>query len=510
MKILLLSSFFLMNVLNSSAQCTGPANDCDGDGILNTADLDDDNDGIPDITECSPVINTAEFNGSFGSILNTARDLDVTPAGGSYIFGGTGINSLNPAGTYVVTSYSWCNNIHSTEQHWQNLYGHTTGTGDDSYLAVNSFSAQAIFYQQDLTLSANSDYTVSLWAINAITDPSYTGTLPNLEVRMRRLTDNQVVAAFSTGEILPTQLPVGSNVLPSNWRRAAGDFNSGGVTSFRLEVLNISLGGNDNDFAIDDISVRRLNCYDTDADAIFDYFDLDSDNDNCPDAIEGSANFTQADLNSNGSLAGAVNTDGIPLSAGPGQGSGTAYNATVTAVECAVVPVQLFSFRAKEINCGVELAWQTGIETNAAFFDIELSTDGRNFFNVHRTPATGSYSAYRYLFKNINFTAGHFRIKAVDIDNGLSYSSNIFSNSTCKANTYIYPNPARKLVYIKGLENTDNIIEIFDLAGKLYHTQNASNGTSMLDIGFLNTGSYQLRITPLKGTSRVYTLMKLP
>ena len=42
-------SFFY---ITSIAQCPGTANDCDGDGIINAVDLDDDNDGILDATEC--------------------------------------------------------------------------------------------------------------------------------------------------------------------------------------------------------------------------------------------------------------------------------------------------------------------------------------------------------------------------------------------------------------------------------------------------------------------------
>ena len=49
----------LFTSANLQAQCadTSPTGDCDGDGIVNSIDQDDDNDGIPDVAEylCPPI-----------------------------------------------------------------------------------------------------------------------------------------------------------------------------------------------------------------------------------------------------------------------------------------------------------------------------------------------------------------------------------------------------------------------------------------------------------------------
>src|SRR5690606_9278222 len=68
---------------------------------------------------------------------------------------------------------------------------------------------------------------------------------------------------------------------------------------------------------------------DTDGDGIPDYLDLDSDGDGCPDAIEGDGNITPSMLNPNGSIAGPVDANGIPLAAAGGQGPGSAYNPNI-------------------------------------------------------------------------------------------------------------------------------------------------------------------------------------
>ncbi|MCH5599002.1 hypothetical protein [Niabella ginsengisoli] len=57
------SFLFLVN-----AQCGPTPNDCDGDGVLNAVDVDDDNDGIPDVDECN---TTSIFaNGDFSQGTN--------------------------------------------------------------------------------------------------------------------------------------------------------------------------------------------------------------------------------------------------------------------------------------------------------------------------------------------------------------------------------------------------------------------------------------------------------
>ena len=49
--------FWVLTIPSVLAQ-TGPSDDYDGDGIINSQDLDDDNDGISDIEECYPANTT--------------------------------------------------------------------------------------------------------------------------------------------------------------------------------------------------------------------------------------------------------------------------------------------------------------------------------------------------------------------------------------------------------------------------------------------------------------------
>lgn len=60
-------------------------------------------------------------------------------------------------------------------------------------------------------------------------------------------------------------------------------------------------------------------CPDTDGDGIADYLDLDADNDSCPDALEGDADFAFNDIEGDGSLGTDVDANGVPNIAAGGQ-----------------------------------------------------------------------------------------------------------------------------------------------------------------------------------------------
>lgn len=64
---------------------------------------------------------------------------------------------------------------------------------------------------------------------------------------------------------------------------------------------------------------------DDDMDGIPNYFDLDSDGDGCPDAVEGDGNITE-DMVKDGVIKGEVDKNGIPVAANGGQGAGSAYD----------------------------------------------------------------------------------------------------------------------------------------------------------------------------------------
>lgn len=126
--------------------------------------------------------------------------------------------------------------------------------------------------------------------------------------------------------------------------------NSGNLVLGFIDSTPDSNSSGDN-FALGDISLTT--CADTDGDLKLDMFDLDSDDDGCPDAIEGDENVVQAQLNPDGSINiaanGGVDANGVPnlvnnggaadIGGDQGQGPGSAYNAAVNPCYCYKLPL---------------------------------------------------------------------------------------------------------------------------------------------------------------------------
>ncbi|MEM9887929.1 MAG: DUF11 domain-containing protein [Bacteroidota bacterium] len=74
---------------------------------------------------------------------------------------------------------------------------------------------------------------------------------------------------------------------------------------------------------------------DTDMDLTVDAFDTDSDDDDCPDAVEGDGSITFANLDIDNRITGGISNTGIPLLAGSGQGIGTSIDANLLSPLCA-------------------------------------------------------------------------------------------------------------------------------------------------------------------------------
>jgi hypothetical protein len=74
---------------------------------------------------------------------------------------------------------------------------------------------------------------------------------------------------------------------------------------------------------------------DTDSDGTPDHLDTDSDNDGCSDAVEGGANFSSANTDANDMLTGSVDANGVPtIASNSGQSVGSSQNAGVQDPDC--------------------------------------------------------------------------------------------------------------------------------------------------------------------------------
>ena len=137
------------------------------------------------------------------------------------------------------------------------------------------------------------------------------------------------------------------------------------------------------------------------------------------------------------------------------------------------LPVELLNFNAKKLNDKVQLSWSTASEMNSDYFEVERSTDEKNFVPVALVKAAGNSNVplsyempdtFPLLGKN------YYRLKEVDYNGSTTYSDVCLIQFDKKnQNTFIiYPNPSTSLINIHSSENNLDVksLRIYDLNGK--------------------------------------------
>lgn len=277
--------------------------DTDGDGITDNIDIDDDNDGIPDLWEqefclrsSTKVLSTYTFlNETFGQGPTKGQiNVNIPGAQTGYVYqdgGPSGTETLED-GRYVVTHRittkpfipNHPQNIHG-DQAWYDGEDHT-GDLHGRMAVFNADVNPGVFYETAIQgVIPNVPTTYSFWALNIMRQGNFGGSrLPKIKVEFVNTANNVVVHSFSTGDITRC-LDASNNCEQSQWIQFSTQVDLGNVTNFIIRFKNEAAGGGGNDLALDDIVITQKYC-DTDADGIPDIYDLDSDNDGISDAEE--------------------------------------------------------------------------------------------------------------------------------------------------------------------------------------------------------------------------------
>lgn len=284
-----LAVFLILFFGNLSAQ-TAPTDDYDGDGVVNQTDLDDDNDGIPDTLE--------QGTGVFNTVVNP---------------------------TFNSNTNNW-----SLVAGWSNYANALTGRYDGVSPAVSASQSNVVFKN---SCTSNPIYVLKVKTENyvanmgAITTKSmemgaYLGGVRLFGISNPANSNNPTITRDPAANSIITEFRVNGGLLGPSSPRLIGlsayydlqiVFNAAALPETgKIEFKYSSTG---DDIFIDDVYYYINTCLDTDADGLADKFDLDSDGDGCPDAIEGGADFATPHL---------VN------SSIPGGNSGASYNGTST------------------------------------------------------------------------------------------------------------------------------------------------------------------------------------
>ncbi|WP_396602794.1 LamG-like jellyroll fold domain-containing protein [Algibacter sp. R77976] len=311
--------------------------DTDGDGISDVCDLDNDNDGILDTEECF------NYTGSIGIYSNN---------NGSFIFPG-GSDDLRD-GTYIATNngQSVGDDPATNGSNFASAYGLNTAflaTGMDQD-SLGTAIANNDYVQWSFTTGTFTDYAfIDSFEYSFWTDLSDNVIAGNFTYAIYISDDNFVTSKelFSPrqyGDLTDASTSLKSGPYDHGSRRLnvietinpnAYKLDPDTLYSLRLYVYNDSDA--DGEIVMDDNRINVVRYCDTDADTVPDYLDTDSDNDGCPDAIEGDAGLQLTDLNPDGSINATVNDNGIPIATNVGTvGTGTTGQDDVSSTDYAI------------------------------------------------------------------------------------------------------------------------------------------------------------------------------
>lgn len=399
-KLISLSILLGTTIFSQIGAQYAPTDDLDGDGIINSIDLDDDNDGIPDCVEKQ--LDNVTINSLFHLVGSSTTGT---------VAGGDNILRLTDGVTKQQAGAAWSRYQVNLAQPFTvtfNAYLGTNNGGADGIAMVfhNDSSALNAVGAAGLAMGAGNIKNGIALELDTFRNGSGSGDISDdhgaiFDTDARTFVSGSNTVSGGTGYILSSARRFAANQIfgpalnleDGNWHTVVitwdpttrtisytvdgflgGTYtHSGTLDNFCSTYFNIpetqknklvwfgytaSTGDFLNEQKIrltDTCNNYELFHIDTDGDGILDYLDWDSDGDGCPDSIEGGGNILFSDLNTNTSISGGVNTQGIPLKVGTGQTRGTSIDATVTADECKSC------LRLPKLNAGVKMPTQHGI-----------------------------------------------------------------------------------------------------------------------------------------------------
>lgn len=166
-----------------------------------------------------------------------------------------------------------------------------------------------------------------------------------------------------------------------------------------------------------------------------------------------------------------------------------------------LLPIELAYFRAKGEDQQVYLEWQTEVEINNAFFEIEHSQNGKDFKAIAYLEGAGtSVRAQKYQFQHKAPVQGinYYRLKQTDFDGAFSYSAieTVKHQTLSNPSVKVYPNPvSERFTITHNSEEEISEIKLYSVLGQQLVGRWMEAQTSYALPGNLAAGQYVLKVT---------------
>lgn len=170
-----------------------------------------------------------------------------------------------------------------------------------------------------------------------------------------------------------------------------------------------------------------------------------------------------------------------------------------------VAPVTLHSFDATQLSATeAQVIWETEMEYESDYFEVERSADGQIFHKIGRVKAAGSSnSLVSYSFVDHSPFLGDnlYRLKMIDVDGSYEYTNIEVVNFTSDSDFSVayYPNPVQDVVTVSASQDlTGYTLTVKDIAGRTIMTMDCSDRLQV-ETGDFRPGTYAFVLSNRNG-----------
>jgi len=164
------------------------------------------------------------------------------------------------------------------------------------------------------------------------------------------------------------------------------------------------------------------------------------------------------------------------------------------------LPLKFMNYQLRISNDKqVENIWSTSNEINVSHFNIQRSSNGKDFITIGKVKANNnSNNEYSFIDNNAVDGKSYYRVIAVDKDGKTTLSETKLLSINSKLSTInIYPNPATSNVNIE-CENAKQLF-VIDCLGKTIFQSNFSGKQLIIDTKKFVRGIYNVQIKTIDG-----------
>lgn len=229
---------------------------------------------------------------------------------------------------------------------------------------------------------------------------------------------------------------------------------------------------------------------------------------------------------SSGDVFGQLGRDGLNTTTNELVKNNVTSFATFTLSEFTEpLPVTLTAFNAKRVGNNAELNWETATETNNKGFEVQVSSNGRDFRTLAFIESQGTNSnrllKYRFVDTEPNKSGTlYYRLRQIDVDGKATFSPvRVLNYNTAANKTGVqlaaYPNPfnTEMNVELSGIEAGPARLRLVDLTGRVLRDEAVvvPAGSTEFKIDALDgvgAGIYMVQLVPASGKTQTVRVQK--